>query len=176
MALTRMIFAIQVTDSNPTRIRVSGNVGTPAPAMTIQRREGRALSPVGCVDGSWTMDLDPGDYIIELQVEDGKWLAGRLEIATELTSGQKPPVFVHYGPLPGSPSGVGLATWEPTALYVDSKDPWPPPPPPPPSLAPDSAAWFTAELSAARTRTEAEAPLIGKGMPEFVLAALVTEL
>jgi len=188
MVLTRMIFAIQMTDTKPTRLRVSGDVGTPAPAMTILRRGDRDPPPVGCVDGAWTVDLDAGDYIVEIQVKVEDWVAGRLKIVTELTSGQRPPIFVHHGPLPGSPLPVDLAVWEAAVLYIDppelsatgdSKDPWPPPPPPPLSsgtLAPVSAAWFTAELAAARTRiarqlTEAG----GKGVPQSVLDSLVTE-
>ena len=183
MALTRMIFAIQMTDPKPTRLRVSGDVGTPAPMMTSLRRGDSKPSSVGCVDGSWTMDLDAGDYLVEIQVES--WIAGRLDIVTELTPGQSPPTFVYHGPLPQSPSPVGLAAWKATALYIDppessavndSKDPWPPPPPPPPgvTLAPVSAAWFTAELAAARTRIADQ--LAGKCIPASVLDALVTEL
>jgi len=182
MALTRMIFAIQMTDTKPTRLRVSGDVGTPAPTMASLRRGDSKPSSVGCVDGSWTMDLDAGDYLIEIQVED--WVAGRLDIVTELTPGQSPPTFVYHGPLPESPSPVGVAAWKATALYIDppessavgdSKDPWPPPPPPPPlrvTLALGSAAWFTAELAAARTRIADQ--LAGKCIPASVLDALVT--
>jgi hypothetical protein len=185
MALTRMIFAIQVTDTKPTRLRVSGDVGTPAPAMTSLRRGDSEPSSVSCVDGSWTMDLDAGDYLVEIQVEN--WVAGRLDIVTELTSGQNPPAVVYYGPLPRSPQPVDLAAWEATVLYIDppessaigdSKDPWPPPPPPPPrvTLAPVSAAWFTAELAAARTRIAGQlAAAGGKCIPASVLDALVTE-
>lgn len=180
MALTRMIFAIQMTDPKPTRLRVSGDVGKPAPAMTSLRRGDSEPSSVGCVDGSWTMDLDAGDYLVEIQVEN--WVPGRLDIVTDLTPGQSPPTFVYHGPLP---SPVGLAAWEATALYidspessaVDSKDPWPPPPPPPGvTLAAPSAAWFTTELAAARTRITAEfAAAGGKCIPASVLDALVTE-
>ena len=185
MALTRMIFAIQMTDAKPTRLRVSGDVGTPAPVMTSRRRGDPEPSSVGCVDGSWTMDLDAGDYLVEIQVED--WIAGRLDIVTELTPGQSPPIIVYYGPLSGSPQLDGLVAWEATVLYVDppessalgdSKDPWPPPPPPPPRvmLAAVSAAWFTAELAVARTRVADQlATAGGKGVPAFVLDALVTE-
>jgi hypothetical protein len=184
MALTRMIFAIQMTDPKPTRLRVSGDVGTPVPAMTSLRREGNPSS-VGCLDGSWTMDLDAGDYLVEIQVED--WVAGRLDIVTELTPGQSPPTFVYHGPLPESPSPVGLAAWKATTLYIDPpessavsdpKDPWPPPPPPPPlrvTLALGSAAWFTAELAAARTRIAGQlAAAGGKCIPASVLDGLVT--
>ena len=183
MALTRMIFAIQMTDPKPTRLRVSGDVGTPAPAMTIRRRGDSEPSVVGCVDGAWTKDLEAGDYLVEIQVE--RWIAGRLDIVTELASGQSPPVFVHDGPLPRSPQPVGLVAWEATVLNMDppeslagdSKDPWPPPPPPlRVSLAPVSAAWFTAELAAARTRIAGQlAAAGGKGPPASVLDALVTE-
>ena len=183
MTWTRMIFAIQTTDTNPIRLRVSGNIGTPAPAMTYLRRGGREPSPVGCVDGAWTMDLDAGDYLVEIQVED--WVAGRLDIVTELTSGQSPPVFVCDGPLPGSSPPVALAAWEATALYIDPpessvagdpKDPWPPPPPPPwVPLAPESAAWFAAELAAAQARiAEQRAAAGGKRVPASVLDAFVT--
>jgi len=185
MALTRMIFAIQMTDTKPTRLRVSGDVGIPAPAMTSLRRGDSEPSTVGCVDGSWTMDLDAGDYLIEIQVEN--WVPGRLDIVTELAPGQSPPTFVYHGPLPRSPSLVGLAAWETTALYIDppessavddSKDPWPPPPPPTTTtmvtLAQVSSEWFAAELAAARTRIEAQ--LVGKFVPASVLDALVTEL
>lgn len=182
MALTRMIFAIQMTDAKPTRLRVSGDVGTPAPAMTSLRRGDSKPSSVDCVDGSWTMDLDAGDYLIEIQVED--WVAGRLDIVPELAPGQSPPTFVYCGPLPQSPSPGGLAAWKATALYVDppessliddSKDPWPPPPPPTTptlTLAQISSEWFTAELAAARTRIESQ--LAGKAIPASVLDALVT--
>jgi hypothetical protein len=184
MALTRMIFAIQVTDTKPTRLRVSGDVGTPAPAMTSLRRGDLESSSIGCIDGSWTMDLDAGDYLIEIQVEN--WVPGRLDIVTELAPGQSPPTFVYHGPLPRSPSPVGVAGWKATALYIDSpessfvddpKDPWPPPPPPTAltvTLAQVSSQWFTAELAAARTRIESQ--LVGKCIPASVLDALVTEL
>jgi hypothetical protein len=185
MALTRMIFAIQMTDPKPTRLRVRGDVGTPAPTMTSLRREGSAPPSVGYVDGSWTMDLDAGDYLIEIQVED--WVPGRLDIVTELTPGQSPPTFVYHGPLPEGPSPVGLVAWKATALYIDPpessavsdpKDPWPPPPPPPPlrvTLALGSSSWFTTELAAARTRIAGQfAAVGGKGIPASVLDALVT--
>ena len=182
MTLIRMIFAVQMT--KPTRLRVSGNVGAPAPAMTSLRRGDSEPSSVGCVDGSWTMDLDAGDYVIEIQVEN--WVAGRLDIVTELAPGQSPPTFVYHGPLPRSSPPVGLAAWKATALYVDppesstasdSKDPCPPPPPPTAAtpmvtLAQASSEWFTAELAAARTRIQSQ--LAGKCVPEFVLDALVT--
>ena len=187
MALTRMIFAIQLTDTRPTRLRVSGDVGTPAPAMTSLRRGDSEPSSVRCGDGSWRMDLDAGDYLIEIQVEN--WVPGRLDIVTELAPGQSPPTFVYHGPLPQSPSQVGLAAWTATALYIDppesslagdTKDPWPPPPPPlvlvPPrvTLAAVSAEWFTAKLAAARTRIAGQ--LAGKTIPEAVLGVLVSEL
>jgi hypothetical protein len=173
MALTRMIFAIHVTDTKPTRLRVSGDVGTPAPAMTILRRGDKEPSSVDCVDGSWTKDLDAGDYIVEIQVED--WVAGRLDIVTELTSGQRPPAFVYHGPLPRRPQPIGLVAWEGTVLYIDdSKDPWPPPPPPlRVTLGPASAEWFTAALTAAQTRIEKQlAEAGGKCVPASVLDAL----
>lgn len=185
MALTRMIFAIQMTDPKPTRLRVSGDVGTPAPAMTLRRRGDSEPSPLGCVDGAWTMDLDAGDYLIEISVENR--IAGRPDIVTELASGQRSPLFVYYGPLPQSPQPVGLAAWEATVRHIeppvllagDSKDPWPPPPPPPPSwvpLSPISEAWFTAELAAARSRIVEElAAAGGKAPPTDVLDAFVTE-
>jgi hypothetical protein len=181
MALTRMIFAIQMTDPRPTRLRVRGNVGTPAPALTKLRRGYTQPSSVGCVDGSWTMDLDAGDYLIEIQVEE--WVAGRLDIAAELAPGQSPPTFIYQGPLQQSSPG-GLAAWKATAVYVDppesstafdSKDPWPPPPPPPTStitLAQDSSAWFTDELAAARARIASQGA--GRALPPSVLDALVT--
>jgi hypothetical protein len=177
MALTRMIFAIQMTDPKPTRLRVSGDVGTPAPAMTSRRRGDREPSSVGCVDGSWTMDLDAGDYLIEIQVEH--WVPGRLDIVTEPAPGQSPPTFVDHELLPRSPSPGGLAAWAAPALAVDdSKDPWPPPPPPTApttptvTLAQVSSEWFTAELAAARTRIAGQ--LAGKYIPASVLDALVT--
>lgn len=187
MVLTRMIFAIQMTDPKPTRLRVSGDVGTPAPPMTSLRRGDRESSSVGCVDGSWTMDLDAGDYLIEIQVE--RWVPGRLDIVTEPAPGQSPPTFVNHGPLPRSPSPVGLAAWKAPALYTDPpessaiddpKDPWPPPPPPAAPTAPTaptvtlaqvSSEWFTSELAAARTRIEPQ--LVGKCIPASVLDALV---
>lgn len=188
MALTRMIFGIQLTDPRPTRLRVSGNVGTPAPVMTSLRRGDRDPSSVSCVDGAWTMDLGAGDYLVEIQVDH--WLAGRLDIVVELAPGQSPPSFVYYGPLTPGPSPVSLAAWQFTALYVDppessitndSKDPWPPPPrplkttmPPMVKLAQLSSEWFTAELSAARSRISGQ--LAGKSVPASVLDALVTEL
>jgi hypothetical protein len=184
MALTRMIFAIQTTDTKPTRLRVSGDVGTPAPVMTSLRRNDSEPASVSCVDGSWTMDLDAGDYVVEIRVEAEQWLAGRLDIVTELTPGQSPPTFIYYGPLPGSPQQADLAAWAATALYIDppvssaigdSKDPWPPPPPPPPriALASVSEAWFVAELAAARTRIAAQlAASGGKCVPANVLDAL----
>jgi hypothetical protein len=183
MALTRMIFAIQTTDTKATRLRVSGDVGTPAPAMTSLRRGDSEPSSIGCIDGSWMMDLDAGDYVIELQVEN--WVPGRLDIVTELAPGQSPPTFVYHGPLPRSPSPVGVAAWKATALSIDPpessafddpKDPWPPPPPPTIStvtLAQVSSEWFTSELAAARTRIEGQ--LVGKCIPASVLDALVTE-
>ncbi|HEX2689013.1 MAG TPA: hypothetical protein VHN14_20465 [Kofleriaceae bacterium] len=172
-----MIFAIQMTDPKPTRLRVSGDVGTPAPPMTSLRSGDSEPSSIGCVDGSWTMDLDAGDYLIEIQVEH--WVPGRLDIVTELVPGQSPPTFVDYGPLPLDPSLVGLAAWEAMALTIDdSKDPWPPPPPPTTptvTLAQVSSEWFTAELAAARTRITAQlADAGGKSPPASVLAALVT--
>jgi len=184
MALTRMIFAIQMTDTRPTRLRVTGDVGSPAPVMTSLRRGDRARSSIGCVDGAWTMDLDAGDYVIEIQVEH--WIAGRLDIVTELAPGQSPPTFVYYGPQPPSPSPVGLAAWNATALYIDPpessvaadpKDPSPPPRPPSlilptVTLEQASSEWFTAELAAARTRIAAQ--LAGKALPASVLDALVT--
>lgn len=184
MAPTRMIFAIQMIDPKPTRLRVSGDVGTPAPAMSLRRRGTSEPSSVGCVDGAWTTDLEAGDYLIEIPVEDR--IAGRLDIVAELASEQRPPVFVYYGPLSQSPQPVGLAAWEATALHIDppellagdSKDPWPPPPPPPPgaTLAPDSEAWFTAELAAAWNRiAEQRAVTGGKGIPADVRDAFVTE-
>lgn len=177
MALTRMIFAIQMTDPKPTRLRVSGDVGTPAPVMTSLRRGDREPSSVACADGSWTMDLDAGDYLIEIQVES--WVPGRLDIVTELAPGQRPPTFVHHGPRSGSPSPGGLAAWAAPALAVDdSKDPWPPPPPPTAptaTLAQVSSAWFTAELAAARTRIADQLAEAGaKSVPAAVLDALVT--
>jgi hypothetical protein len=183
MALTRMIFAIQMTDANPTRLRVTGDVGTPAPAMTSLRRGDSEPSSIGCVDGSWTMDLAAGDYLIEIQVEN--WVPGRLDIVTELAPGQSPPTLVYHGPLPRSPSPDGLAAWQAQALYIDPpessafddpKDPWPPPPPPTTStvtLTQVSSEWFTAELAAARVRITSQ--LIGKCIPASVLDALVTE-
>lgn len=182
MTLIRMIFAVQMTDPRPTRLRVSGDVGIPAPAMTCLRRGDREPSSVGCIDGSWTMDLDAGDYLVEIQVEN--WVAGRLDIVTELSPGQSPPTFVHQGPLPRSPAPCGLAAWAAPALYVDPpessavddpKDPWPPPPPPTLStvtLAQVSSEWFTAELAAARARIEGQ--LTGKCIPASVLEDLVT--
>ena len=183
MALTRMIFAIQMTDPKPTRLRVRGDVGTPAPAITSRRRGDSKPSSVDCVDGSWTMDLAAGDYLIEIQVE--KWVAGRLEIVAELASGQRPPAFVYYGPLPRGPSSIGLSAWEATVLnmdppessYIDdSKDPWPPPPPPlttpTVTLAQESSKWFTDELAAARTRIAAQSA--GKCIPAPVLDDFVT--
>jgi len=182
MALTRMIFAIQMTDPKPTRLRVSGDVGAPAPAMTSLRRGDREPSSIGCVDGSWTTDLDAGDYLIEIQVEN--WVPGRLAIVTELAPGQSPPTFVYHGPLPPSPSPDSLAAWKAPALYTDPpelsaiddpKDPWPPPPPPTApmvTLAQISSQWFTSELAAARTRIEPQ--LVGKCIPASVLDALVT--
>jgi hypothetical protein len=174
MALTRMIFAIQMTDTKPTRLRVTGDVGTPAPTMTSLRREDSKLSSVLCVNGAWTMDLDAGDYLIEIQVE--KWVPGRLDIVTELAPGQSPPNFVYYGPQ--SPSPGGLTAWKAPALVVDdSKDPWPPPPPlstPTVALAQISSGWFTTELAAARTRIEPQ--LAGKYIPASVRDALVTGL
>jgi len=185
MALTRRIFAIQVTDPRPTRLRVTGDVGTPAPAMTSLRRGDPERSSVGCANASWTMDLGAGDYLIEIQAE--RWIPGRLAIAAELSPGQSPPTFVYQGASAGSPSPAGLAAWNATALYVDPpvssvandpKDPWPPPPPPltapPVTLAPESSAWFTAELAAARARIAAA--LDGKSVPASVLDALVTGL
>lgn len=184
MILTRMIFAVQMTDPNPTRLRVSGDVGTPAPAMTTLRRGSSELSSVDCVDGSWTMDLDAGDYLFELQTEN--WVPGRLDIVTELAPGQSLPTFVYHGPMPRSPSPSGLAAWKAPALYIDPpessafddpKDPWPPPPPPTMStvtLAQVSSEWFTSELAAARTRIEGQ--LVGKCIPASVLDALVTGL
>jgi hypothetical protein len=177
MALTRMIFAIQTTDTRPTRLRVSGDVGTPAPVMTCLRRGDSEPSSVGCVDRSWTMDLDAGDYLVEIQVEN--WVPGRLDIVTELAPGQSPPTFVSPGALPRSPSPGGLAVWAAPVLTVDdSKDPWPPPPPqltvPTVTLAQVSSEWFTAELAAARTRIEVQPA--GKHIPASVLDALVTGL
>ena len=102
MALTRMIFAIQMTDPKPTRLRVSGDIGTPA--MTILRRGDSEPSSVNCVDGSWTKDLDAGDYLVEIQVEVGKWIAGRLDIVTELTTGQSRPAMAISAP--ASPSSA----------------------------------------------------------------------
>lgn len=180
MTLTRMIFAIQMTDDNPTRLRVSGDIGTPAPLMTCLRRGGGGPSPVGCVDGSWTTDLAKGDYIVEIQVDDDDWLAGRLDIVAELTPGQSPPVFVYDGPRSSQP------TWTATALYVDPpessaagdpKDPWPPPPPPPwITLEEASVAWFSAELATARARIAGQlAAAGGKCIPASVLDAFVTE-
>jgi hypothetical protein len=176
MALTRMIFAIQMTDPKPTRLRVSGDVGVPAPTMTSLRRGDSEPSSIGCVDGSWTMDLDAGDYLIEIQ--DENWVAGRLDIVTELTSGQSPPAFVYCGPLQESLPAVELVAREATTLAVDdSKDPWPPPPPPTApmvTLAQDSSDWFTVELAAARTRIAGQ--LAGKSPPASVVEALVTGL
>jgi len=185
MALTRMIFAIQMTDPKPTRLRVTGDVGTPAPGMTSRRRGDSDPSSVGCVDGSWTMDLDAGDYLIEIQVED--WVPGRLDVVAELAPGQSPPTIVHHGPLARGSSSVGLAAWGATTLYIDPpessfvddpKDPWPPPPPPlttpTVTLAQVSSDWFTAELATARTRIEHQAA--GKAIPTSVLDALVTGL
>lgn len=181
MVLTRMIFAIQMTDPTPTRLRVRGNIGTPAPTMTYLRRGDSKPSSVDCVDGAWTMELAAGDYLVELRVED--WIPGRLDIVAELASGQSPPIFVHHGSLPGSSPSVDLAAWEATALYIDppessalsdSKDPWPPPPPPPPwaPLAPDSAAWFAAELAAARPRIAGQITATGgKSMPASIVDA-----
>lgn len=183
MALTRMIFGIQTTAA-PTRLRVSGKVGTPAPVMTSLHREGTPPSSVGCVDGAWTMDLDAGDHLVEIQVE--QWLAGRLDITTEPPPGHRSPIFVYFGPLPeGSPQD-GLAAWETAALRIDPpetsivddpKDPWPPPPPPPPrvALAPASAAWFTAALAAARARIASQRDGGGKGPPPGLFDALVNE-
>ncbi len=177
MALTRMIFAIQTRDTNPTRLRVSGDIGTPAPVMTSLRRGDSEPSSVDCVDGSWTMDLDPGDYLVEIQVEN--WVPGRLDIVPELAPGQRPPTFVYHGAPPQSPSPGGLAAWEAPVLTLgDSKDPWPPPRPqltmPTITLAQVSSEWFTAQLAAARTRIEGQ--LAGKGPPASVLDALVTGL
>jgi hypothetical protein len=182
MALTRMIFAIQTTDPKPTRVRVSGDVGTPAPAMTRWRRGDSTPAPVSCLDGAWTMDLERGDYLVELQA--ATWVAGRLDIVVELTPGQSPPTFVYQGPPSQSPSAVGLVAWSATALYVDPpessfvadpKDPWPPPPPPAVrvTLAQVSAAWFTAELAAARARIAVQSN--SKSIPASILDALVTE-
>lgn len=185
MALTRMIFAIQMTDTKPTRLRVSGDVGTPAPVMTSLRRGDSERSSIGYSDGSWAMDLDAGDYLIEIQVEH--WVPGRLDIFTVLAPGQSPPTFVYHGPLPPSALPVGLVAWNATALFLDppesslvddSKDPWPPPPPPlttpPVTLAQVSSEWFTTELAAARTRIAGQ--LAGKSPPASVLDALVTGL
>jgi hypothetical protein len=183
MTLTRMIFAVQMTDPKPTRLRVSGDIGTPAPAMTSLRRGDSQPSSVGCVDGSWTMDLDAGDYLVEIRVES--WVPGRLDVVTELAPGQRPPTFVYYGSLPQGPSQVGLAAWTTTTLYIDTpesllasdtKDPCPPPPPPTAptvTLAPVSSEWFTAELAAARIRIASQ--LAGKSPPASVLDALVIE-
>jgi hypothetical protein len=133
------------------------------------------------------MDLAAGDYLVEIQVE--KWLAGRLDITAEPTPGQRPPVFVYYGALPEGSPPDGLAAWEAAALYIDPpetsivddpKDPWPPPPPPPPRIAldPVSAAWFTAELAAARARIAGQRDddgAGGKNPPPGLLEALLTE-
>lgn len=189
MAVTRMILAVQLTDPKPTRLRVRGPVGTPAPAMTCRRRGAATSLPVGCVDGAWTVDLEAGDYLIELRAE--AWLAGRIDVTAELAPGQRLPTFVTQGPPPHDPRG-GLAAWEATALYVDPpessatadpKDPWPPPPPPPAmvTLAPVSSDWFTTELGAARTRispqlagTSALESTTGKPLPAAVLEDLIT--
>jgi hypothetical protein len=174
MALTRMIFAIQTTGT--TQLSVRGNIGEPAPAMTSLRRGDTKPSSVPCVDGSWTMDLDAGDYLIEIQVEN--WVPGRLDIAAKPAPGQCPPTFVYHGPLQQSPSPDGLAAWEATALTVDdAKNPWPPPPPTAPTvtLAQESSAWFTDELVAARTRIEDQLMSLGRGgIPASVVDALVT--
>lgn len=186
MALTRMIFAVHMTDTQPTRLRVTGDVGTPAPVITSLRRGGCERSSIGCVDGAWTMDLDAGDYVIEMQVEH--WIAGRLDIVTELAPGQSPPTFVYYGPLSPGPSPVGLDAWSATALYIDPpessfasdpKDPSPPPRRPSlilptVTLTQTSSEWFTAELAAARTRIASQ--LVGKSPPMSVLDALVSGL
>jgi hypothetical protein len=178
MALTRMIFAIQMTDPRPTRLRVSGDVGTPAPPMTSRRRGDSAPSSVDCIDSSWTMDLDAGDYLIEIQAES--WTAGRFDIVAELAPGQSSPIFVDHGSLRRSPSPDGLTTWKDVTLAADdSKDPWPPPPPPlttsTVTLAQVSSEWFTGELAAARTRVADQfAAAEGKSVPPSVLAALVT--
>jgi hypothetical protein len=176
MALTRMIFAIQMTDPKPTRLRVSGDVGTPTSTMTSLRREDSKLSSVGWVNGSWTMDVGAGDYLIAIQVEN--WVPGRLDIVTELAPGQSPPTFVYDAPPQRSPLRGGLAAWNAPAFTInDTKDPWPPPPPPtapPVTLALESSEWFTAKLAAAWTWIAAQPA--GKSPPASVLDALVTGL
>src|SRR5512140_319412 len=175
MALTRMIFAIQMTDPKPTRLCVRRAAGTPTPAMTSLRHGDSEPSSVRCVDGSWTMDLAAGDYLIEIQVEN--WVPGRLDIVAELAPGQRPPTFVRHEPLSTGPSPVSLVAWEATVSYIDdSKDPWPPPPPPLTTpmvtLAQVSSEWFTANLAAALTRIAAQPR--SKLPPAFALDGPVT--
>jgi hypothetical protein len=148
MADTRMIFAVQTTDPKPTRLRIRGNVDTPNSVMTIRGRDGRSTVVRGD-NSTWTLELAPGDYFIELQVE--KWIPGRIEVTPELEAGQRAPIFVH-----GPPSGL-VAVRGGALLIEDPKDPWPPPPPPPPlaaspTLAPDSATWFSEQWRAIRGR------------------------
>ncbi|MCW5801068.1 MAG: hypothetical protein KIT31_01550 [Deltaproteobacteria bacterium] len=177
MTLTRLIFAIQTTDPSPTRIHVSGDVGTPA--MSCLRR-GVGSSSIANVDGVWTADLDAGDYILELQVET--WLAGAMAISVELAVGQTAPNFVYYGPIPPNTTlelaafdGTSFRTDPPLVAAVqDPKDPWPPPPPPRRiTLATASETWFTTELAAAWNRIAPQRLAAGgKSMPEDVLDGL----
>ncbi|MEZ4363838.1 MAG: hypothetical protein R3B48_26920 [Kofleriaceae bacterium] len=122
--------------------------------MTISRRGASAPLSAACVNGSWTMDLDAGDYLMELQTES--WQGGGLTIVAELGPNQSAPAFVVYSPPAAGGSQGSLSAWQAKELsYIsDPKDPWPPPPPPTFAvvLTPESAAWFDAQMSAARVR------------------------
>jgi len=165
MTFTRLIFAIQTTGPRPTRLCVRGDLGTPAPVMTCLRRGDSAPTSVSYLAGAWEVDLDPGDYVVEIQTEG--WPAGRLDVLAEPPAGQQPATVASYGASLDD-SAPALNAWVSAGFYTDPpatsatrdpKDPWPPPPPPPPpamriTLAAASATWFAAQLSAVWPRTE----------------------
>lgn len=185
MALTRMIFAIQTTDPAPTRLRVRGNVGSPAPTLTCLRRGDSERNSVGWDAGSWEVELQAGDYVVELQAQ--RWMAGRLDVFAELDAKQAYPIFVRYIPPSLGLVQAGLLAWSAREVHIDpptssiigdSKDPWPPPPPQLTAttgipLAPDSAAWFTEQLIAGQNRIKSQTA--DKFVPASVIEALVTE-
>ena len=154
--LIRLGFGVQIRDEKPTRLVVTGALGlSPMPPLTGIRRSDAWTFSQACASNTWTVDLDPGDYVIRIETE--AWTEAEIAIAAQLDTGQLAPRFVYWGNLPES-NTEGLAGWLDTNLAVDPpststignpKDPWPPPPPPNKrdAVTPSAAvSWFSSTL------------------------------
>ena len=174
--LIRLVFGVQILDSKPTRLVVTGSLGSSPPPLTGLRRSDSWTFSESYASDAWTADLDAGDYLV--RIETDSWTAAGLTIDAELDTGQDQPRFVFWGILPETEK-EGLASWHTTRLVVDPpttsttsnpKDPWPPPPPPAQrtAVSPSGAlTWFTNQLAPlfAQSSTDQRAGAPGSGGP-----------